>query len=61
MNKGAVLMRSLENVRGEFSMTALAYTIRRALKLVGVQGLIAARMGNPKLPSFHMVCMNPVP
>jgi hypothetical protein len=42
LNQGACLMRRLENVRGEFSLTALAYNIRRALNLVGVKGLIAA-------------------
>lgn len=42
MNQGAFLMRRLENVRGEFSLTALAYNIKRAITLVGVQGLIAA-------------------
>jgi hypothetical protein len=35
-------MRRLENVRGEFSLTALVYNIRRAISLVGVPGLIAA-------------------
>ena len=34
--------RRLENVRGEFSITALAYNIRRAISLVGVPALIAA-------------------
>lgn len=42
MNQGAFLMRRLQNVRGEFSLTALAYNIKRALNLVGVAGLIAA-------------------
>ncbi|SDH01132.1 Transposase DDE domain-containing protein [Pelagibacterium luteolum] len=42
MNQGAFLMRRLENVRGEFSLTALADNIKRAITLVGVQGLIAA-------------------
>ncbi|WP_427981627.1 IS1182 family transposase [Acidocella sp.] len=42
MNQGAFLMRRLENVRGEFSLTALAYNIRRAITLVGVPELIAA-------------------
>ena len=42
MNQGAFLMRRLENVRGEFSLTALAYNIRRAITLVGVRGLIDA-------------------
>ncbi len=42
MYQGAFLMRRLDNVRGEFSLTALAYNLRRALNIVGVQGLIAA-------------------
>jgi hypothetical protein len=42
MNQGAFLMRRLENVRGEFSLTALAYNIRRVITLIGVPGLIAA-------------------
>ncbi|WP_117190537.1 IS1182 family transposase [Rhizobium terrae] len=42
MNQGAFLMRGLDNVRGEFSLTALAYNIKRAITLIGVQGLIAA-------------------
>jgi transposase len=42
MGQGAFLMRRLENVRGEFSLTALAYNIRRAITLVGVPGLVAA-------------------
>ena len=42
MHQGAFLMRRLENVRGEFSLTALAYNIRRAISLVGVPGPIAA-------------------
>ncbi|EYD77507.1 hypothetical protein Rumeso_00932 [Rubellimicrobium mesophilum DSM 19309] len=42
MHQGAFLVRRLDNVRGEFSLTALAYHIRRAISLVGVPGLIAA-------------------
>lgn len=42
MNQGAFLMRRLDNVRGEFSLTALAYNIKRAIIIVGVPGLIAA-------------------
>ena len=34
MGHGGFLMRRLENVRGEFSLTALAYNIRRATTLV---------------------------
>ena len=42
MNQGAFLMRGLENVRGEFSLTALAYNLRRVLNLVGLKDLLAA-------------------
>jgi transposase len=42
MNQGAFLMRGLDKVRGEFSLTALAYNLRRAINIVGVQDLIAA-------------------
>lgn len=42
MNQGAFLMRRLDNVRGEFTLTALAYNIKRAITIVGVPGLIAA-------------------
>ena len=35
-------LRRLENVRGEFSLTTLAYNIRRATTLVGIPELIAA-------------------
>ncbi|MCY1667381.1 hypothetical protein [Rhizobium sp. SL86] len=31
-----------KKVRGEFSLTALAYNIKRAITLVGVPGLIKA-------------------
>ncbi len=42
MNQGAFLMRGLEKVRAEFSLTALAYNMTRAINLVGVQGLMRA-------------------
>ena len=42
MGHGAFLTRRLNNVRGEFSLTALAYNMRRAINLVGVQALIGA-------------------
>ena len=42
MGQGAFLMRRLENVRAEFSLTALAYNIRRAITLVGIPALIEA-------------------
>jgi hypothetical protein len=42
MNQGAFLMRSREKVRGEFSLTALAYNLRRVLNIVGFPELMAA-------------------
>ena len=42
MNQGAFLMRGLEKVRGEFSLTALAYNLRRIINIIGVPDLIAA-------------------
>ena len=42
MNQGAFLMRGLEKVRAEFSLTALAYNLRRVLNLVGFTELMAA-------------------
>ncbi len=35
-------MRGLEKVRAEFSLTALAYDLRRAITIIGVPGLIQA-------------------
>ena len=42
MYQGAFLMRGLEKVRAEFSLTALAYNLRRALNIVGFSELMAA-------------------
>src|SRR5262249_29018212 len=42
MNQGAFLMRGLEKVRGEFSLTPLAYNLRRVLNIVELPKLIAA-------------------
>ncbi len=42
MNQGAFLMRGLDKVRAEFSLTALAYHLRRVLNIVGFAGLMAA-------------------
>ena len=45
MNEGAFLMRGLEKVRGEFSLTALAYNLRRVLNIVGFTELMGAVRG----------------
>ena len=45
MYQGAFLMRGLENVRAEFSLTALVYNLRRALNILGVGPMMAALRG----------------
>jgi transposase len=42
MYQGAFLMRGLANVRAEFSLTALAHNLRRALNICGVEAMMAA-------------------
>jgi len=42
MGQGAFLMRGLEKVRAEFSLTALAYNLRRVLNIVGFAELMAS-------------------
>ena len=42
MGQGAFLLRGLESVRAEFSLTAIAYNLRRAITLIGIPALIAA-------------------
>ena len=45
MNQGTFLMRGLDKVRAEFSLTALVYNLRRALNILGVARLMAAVAG----------------
>ena len=35
-------MRGLENVRAEFSLTALVHNLRRALNILGVETMVTA-------------------
>jgi transposase len=42
MNQGAFLMRRLVNVRAEFSLTALAFNLRRVLNILGAKALTGA-------------------
>src|ERR1019366_6918475 len=42
MNQGAFLMKGLDNVRAEFSLTALVYNLRRALNILGVEALMVS-------------------
>ena len=42
MNQGAFLMRGLASVNAEFSLTALAYNLRRAINILGVPALLRA-------------------
>ena len=42
MDAGYFLMRGLKNVRAEFSLTVLAYNIKRVMNILGVPRLMAA-------------------
>lgn len=42
MGQGYFLMKGLTKVRGEFSLTVLAYNTKRAMNTVGIQKMIAA-------------------
>jgi hypothetical protein len=42
MNQGAFLMRGLEKVRAEFSLTTLVYNLRRVLNILGMDKMMAA-------------------
>ena len=45
MNQGAFLMRGVDNLRAEFSLTALVYNLRQALNILGVETMMAAVRG----------------
>src|ERR1700731_2811971 len=45
VNQGAFLMRGLDKVRAEFSLTALVYNLRRGLNILDVARLMAAVAG----------------
>ena len=45
MGQGTFLMKGLQNVRAEFSLTALAYNMRRVINILGVRAMIAAAKG----------------
>lgn len=42
MNQGAILMRGLASVNAEFSLTALAYNLRRATNILGMPAILRA-------------------
>ena len=42
MDQGYFLLKGLPKVRGEFSLTVLAYNLKRVLNLVGVPRLLEA-------------------
>jgi hypothetical protein len=42
MDQGYFLLKGLRKVRGEFSLTALAYNLQRVFTIVGVPRLVAA-------------------
>ncbi len=45
MNQGAFLMKGLDNVQAEFSLTALVYNLRRTLNILGAETMMAAVRG----------------
>ena len=62
MGQGAFLTHRLENVRGEFSLTALAYNLRRTINLVGIPAMIAAiaRWAPVSPTSRATISLNPI-
>jgi hypothetical protein len=42
MNQGHFLLRGLRKVAAEMSLTVLCYNLKRALNIVGVEGLLGA-------------------
>ena len=58
-DQGHFLMMGLEKVKAEFSLSTLAYNIRRVLNILGVQRLIAAlreRKWSTFFPFFLSLC-----
>ena len=47
-DQGHFLMKGLEKVRAEFSLSTLAYNIRRVLNILSVERLLAALRGARK-------------
>jgi two-component SAPR family response regulator len=45
MNQDDFLTKGLDNVRAEFSLTALVYNLRRALNILGVEAMMTAARG----------------
>jgi len=45
MNQGAFLIKCLDKVRAQFSLTALVYNLRRALNILGAEAMMAAVRG----------------
>ena len=42
MDQGYFLMRGLVKVRAEFSLSVLAYNIKRVITILGVEAMVAA-------------------
>lgn len=52
MKQGAFLMRGLANVNAEFSLTALAYNLRRAINILGIPALLRVVQASKSRTSF---------
>ncbi len=52
-NQGYMLIKGLDKVRREASLTVIAYNMKRAINILGVQDLISAvRQYPPTAPSY---------
>jgi transposase len=58
-DQGHFLMKGLEKVRAEFSLSTLAYNIRRVLNILGVERLLAALRGGQKAVFFFVLASKP--
>jgi hypothetical protein len=59
-DQGHFLMKGLEKVRAEFSLSTLAYNIRRVLNILGVRRLVAA-LQERKWSTFFSFLLSPCP
>jgi hypothetical protein len=52
-NQGYMLMKGLDKVRGEASLTVLAYNMKRAINILGVKALLSAVRRCPTAASTY--------
>lgn len=52
-NQGYMLMKGLDKVRGETSLTVLVYNMKRAINILGVEALVSASRWCPTTASTY--------